>query len=80
MSDKICAQCKHCIPPSDDEPSKGRDDWLCSFSWVKKLDIVTGEVISPPLKVCRIERSSSGSCGPQGKNWSDKVRTLADGW
>lgn len=65
---KLCKDCRHAIEPvSGDEA-----DWICSHpsSLFRRQSLVTGEIMSDPLK-CSIVRSI-GDCGSGGQYWAAK--------
>ena len=76
MDKPICINCKHCdIPNYYDSVTRTtgpRPEFAkCLHTERKRIDLVTGEVISD-WKYCKDNRSISGFCGADGKYFTAK--------
>ena len=67
MKEKICINCKHHVYIDNGywESEKHR----CAFDKESSINLITGDIISPPLRNCYTERTVSGGCSEEGLNF-----------
>ena len=71
MTQKLCKDCKHCLPAKDHAVENQLKYAQCAMApYQSDCALVTGA--SDELYSCTTERQTCGNCGPDGKNFEAK--------